>query len=116
MDELRGVTEIERDVIIEYLLVNLSVLLHNKGIVPAANQQYIPDSPLHQKLEGGLSEYIPHGLHHSLGQHGLGHLDESADIGSVDIIDEPVFPGSVFHACGMNILHDSVQPVVNLFA
>ena len=54
-------------------------------------------------------------LNATLCQHGIGHLHESCDIRTLHIVYISVGLGSVFNTCRMDILHDRMQFLVNLF-
>src|SRR5690606_12514123 len=62
-----------------------------------------------------LKIYWSWALDHPLGQHGVGHLDKSGDIGPLDIVAEPIGTLAVFEAGTMDALHDLLQAKVHFF-
>ena len=54
-------------------------------------------------------------LHDALSHHSLGNLHEAGYISALDIVNIAVGLLAVLHAVLVDILHDSVQAVVNLF-
>ena len=144
MDKPRGVAQIERHIVIENLFIYFPVLLHYECIVLAADQEYILNPFLHQKLKGGFPENTLPGLVHHHGfkqmkmpvpdpcvggpgtgryqglnkalcEHGFGNLDKATDIGAIDIVDVTVFLCPVFDTGCVDISHNAVKPGVNLF-
>ncbi len=51
---------------------------------------------------------------YALCHHGLGHFEESGDVGALDVIDVAICLGAIFHAVLMDVVHDTVEIVVNL--
>jgi hypothetical protein len=54
-------------------------------------------------------------LHHTLIEHGIGHLYETGNVGALHIVDVIAIL-SVLHTGLMNALHDVMQALVNLFS
>lgn len=53
---------------------------------------------------------------YALCHYGLGDLEESSDVGSLDVVDVSVGLGAIFHAVLVDVVHDAVEVVVNLLA
>jgi len=53
-------------------------------------------------------------LYNTLVQHGIGDLNESADVGTLDVIHEVTFR-TVFNTYAVDTLHDAMQFGVNFF-
>ena len=49
----------------------------------------------------------------SIGQHGIGDLDETGGVGAADVVDMSVTVLAVCYALFVNVAHDRVQPLVD---
>ena len=54
-------------------------------------------------------------LYNALSHHGLGHLHEACNVGTLHVVDLSVGLCAVLHAVFVNVLHYELQTVVYLF-
>ena len=52
----------------------------------------------------------------SVREHRVGHLDEAADIGALDVVDGAVAVVSKLTALGVDVTHDLLEPLTDLLA
>src|SRR5579862_4547349 len=53
---------------------------------------------------------------HSVGQHRFGHFHESTNVCAVHVVHESLLACAVFDTSSMNTEHDSLEPLIDLFA
>src|SRR5215831_1405031 len=53
-------------------------------------------------------------LHHAVGEHGVGNLDEAPTVCALHVVDRAVVRAAVLHARLMNAEHDLLEPFVDL--
>ena len=62
-----------------------------------------------------IAIYVGIALHaYALCHDGLGYLEESGNVGTLDVVDVTVSLGAIFHAVFVDVIHDAVEIVVNL--
>ena len=66
----------------------------------------------------GISNWTIKGnyLNHSLIKHGIGHFQESGNIGSFHVIHVAVLIFSILYTRGVDVGHDLVQPFIHLIS
>ena len=55
-------------------------------------------------------------LYNALSHHSLGNLHEAGHVGTLHVVDVAVLLSTVLHAVLVNVVHDALQVVVDLFS
>jgi len=58
LDELWGITQVQRDIFHENLFINAAILFQHKCIISTGDQENLVDSPLHHQVELRISEIV----------------------------------------------------------
>ena len=51
-----------------------------------------------------------------MSDHSVSNLDETGDVGTLNIVDVTILFSTIFHAVSMDAVHDAMQFFVNFFA